>query len=91
MSDRVIIVGSGPAGLVCAAILTRAGHAVVVCEAEPTLPINLRASTFHPPTLDMLEEIGVAEAVIAQGLKAPKLQYRDRTSGIIAEFDFSGA
>jgi 2-polyprenyl-6-methoxyphenol hydroxylase-like FAD-dependent oxidoreductase len=88
--NRVVIAGAGPAGLVAATLLARAGVAVTVLEAEPALPLNLRASTFHPPTLDMLDDLGVAAPLIAQGLKAPTLQYRDRANGLIAQFDFGG-
>jgi 3-(3-hydroxy-phenyl)propionate hydroxylase len=87
-NNRIVIAGAGPAGLVCAAVLARAGVTVTVLEAEPELPLNLRASTFHPPTLDILDDLGVAEPLIEQGLKAPTLQYRDRATGLIAQFDF---
>ena len=30
-------------------------------EASGDLPDDLRASTFHPPTLDMLDRFGVVE------------------------------
>ena len=86
--DRVVIAGAGPAGLVSAVLLARAGVAVTVLEAEASLPLNLRASTFHPPTLDMLDELGAAQPLIEQGLKAPELKYRDRPTGLIAQFDF---
>ena len=86
--DRVVIAGAGPAGLVGASILARAGVPVTVLEAEPELPLNLRASTFHPPTLDMLDDLEAARPLIDQGLTAPTLQYRDRPTGLIAEFDF---
>ena len=48
-----------------------------------------RASTFHPPTLEMLDELGVAESLIALGLVADRFQYRDRKEGLIAEFDLT--
>jgi len=86
--NRIVIAGAGPAGLVSAALLARAGVSVTVLDAEPSLPLNLRASTFHPPTLDMLDELGAAQPLIDQGLKAPELQYRDRPTGLIAQFDF---
>src|SRR4051794_40329966 len=84
----VVIAGAGPVGLVAAAELNRRNVLVTVLEAEPQLPLQLRASTFHAPTLDMLDDLGAAEPMIAQGLVAPLLQYRDRREGIIAQFDF---
>ena len=87
--DRVVIVGGGPVGSVAAFILARAGIPVTVLEREPAPIIDYRASTFHPPTLDLLEDSGVTAALIAMGLKAPTMQYRDRERGRIAEFDFS--
>ena len=71
-----------------AANLVRNGIPVTVFEAGPALSEESRASTFHPPTLDMLHTLGAAEPLIAQGLVAPKFQYRTKQQGLLAEFDF---
>ena len=83
----VLIAGAGPVGLCAANALADAGVPVTVLEAEPRLPQNLRASTFQPPTLDMLARFGAAQRLIGMGRIAPKVQYRDR-AGWVAEFDF---
>jgi 3-(3-hydroxy-phenyl)propionate hydroxylase len=83
----VIIVGAGPVGLVTANLLTDEGIAVTLVETCPDLPRDLRASTFHPPTLDMLERFGVVEPMIEQGLICPDWQFRDRNEGVIATFE----
>ena len=56
---EVIIVGAGPVGLCLATLLAERGIEVLVLEAGPDIERDLRVSTFHPPTLDMLDEIGV--------------------------------
>jgi 3-(3-hydroxy-phenyl)propionate hydroxylase len=89
MEERVFIAGAGPVGLVAAASLVRRGVPVTVFEAGATLSEESRASTFHPPTLDMLDALGVAAPLIAQGLRAPRFQYRSKKHGLLAEFDFS--
>jgi 3-(3-hydroxy-phenyl)propionate hydroxylase len=83
----VLIAGAGPVGLSAANALADAGLPVHVLEAEAALPENLRASTFQPPTLDLLDRFGAAQRLIAMGRTAPKVQYRDR-AGWVAEFDF---
>ena len=88
-ANRVLIAGMGPAGLVAALILSRAGIPVSIFEAQAELPTALRASTFHPPTLDMLAELGIADLLVADGLKAPTYQWRDRSTGDAATFDMS--
>jgi 3-(3-hydroxy-phenyl)propionate hydroxylase len=86
--ERVFIVGAGPVGLVAAARLVLAGVPVTVFEAGASLSEESRASTFHPPTLDMLDSLGAAAPLTGQGLKAPKFQYRTKSDGLLAEFDF---
>jgi 3-(3-hydroxy-phenyl)propionate hydroxylase len=88
VEERVFIAGAGPVGLVAAANLLRYGVPVTVFEAGATLAEESRASTFHPPTLDMLHEFGAAAPLIAQGLVAPQFQYRSG-DGVIATFDFA--
>ncbi len=88
MNEHVIIAGAGPVGLVAACVLAEAGIRVTVCEAEDQLPENLRASTFHPATLDLLEQFGASARLIEMGLIARTLQYRDR-DGWFVEFDFA--
>ena len=84
---RVIVAGAGPAGMVAAAYLAGEGIPVAIVEQERDLPADLRASTFHPPTLDMLTRFGVVDAMIAQGLVCPTWQFRDRHAGVIATFE----
>jgi 3-(3-hydroxy-phenyl)propionate hydroxylase len=88
IEERILIAGAGPVGLTAAANLVRGGVPVTVFEAGPDLSEESRASTFHPPTLDMLDRLGAAEPLIAQGLIAPQFQYRTKQHGVLAQFDF---
>jgi 3-(3-hydroxy-phenyl)propionate hydroxylase len=85
--DRVLIVGAGPVGLVSACCLSQAGIPVTIVETSPDLPKDLRASTFHPPTLDMLDRFDISKKLVERGLVCPKWQFRDRKEGVVATFD----
>jgi len=87
LTRPVIVSGAGPVGCTAALRLAQAGIPVMLLEALPDLPETLRASTFHPPSLDMLDELGMAKPLQAQGLVCRHYQYRDRRTGDIAEFD----
>lgn len=86
---RVIIVGAGPVGLTTALLLQKRAIPFLLLESCQRLPADLRASTFHPPTLDMLDSVGIAEPLIAEGLVSPTWQIRMHPSGERAEFDLS--
>ena len=85
--NPVIIAGAGPVGLSFALYLAQRDIPVRVLEAEPSLPITLRASTWHPPTLDMMDSIGLGQALAAIGLKVPHYQQRERGTDLYAQFD----
>lgn len=87
--SKVVIAGAGPVGLTAAYMLARAGIEVIVLEREARLAEDLRASTWHPPTLDMMEDLGLVEDILRDGLVARTFQHRDRRTGAIAEFDLS--
>lgn len=87
-SRPVLIVGAGPVGVTAAAALARGGVPVVLVEASPVHQSDWRASTFHPPTLELLSELGVVDQMHAEGLAVPRYQFRDRRDGLVAEFDF---
>ncbi len=84
---HVVVVGAGPVGCVASALLASGGIDVTLLEAAPELPRELRASTFHPATLDLLDCFGVIDEMVRRGLIAPRFAYRDRRQGVVAEFD----
>jgi 3-(3-hydroxy-phenyl)propionate hydroxylase len=85
---RVVVVGAGPVGMICALALNRRGIPVTVFEQEPAPVTDQRAASIHPPTLEMLDALGVAETIIPLGLKSPSHRFHDRvTASVVAEFD----
>ncbi len=92
--DRVIIIGCGPVGAVLALALVRQGIPVVVLEAEPEPVEDQRAATLHPPTVEMLVELGLEREAFSEdpmgGMSAPLFHFRDRATGeLVAVFDIS--
>lgn len=86
-TPHILISGAGPVGLVSALVLGSEGLQVTVVEAASQLNHDLRASTFHPPTLDMLAPYGLTGELVSRGLVARYTQQRDRQEGLVAEFD----
>ncbi|MEU0400255.1 FAD-dependent oxidoreductase [Streptomyces sp. NPDC006197] len=73
----VVVVGAGPVGLTAALVLARGGVPVTVLDSGPGLSTASRASTFHPSTLDLLDELGVASALRTAGREVHEIQWRD--------------
>lgn len=86
---QIAIVGAGPVGTVAATLFAQAGFDVILLESGEDCAQDLRASTFHPPTLEMLDSIGITPMLLEKGLKAPIYHWRDRHSGDVIEFDLS--
>lgn len=86
---NVVVAGAGPVGTVAAYRLATLGFKVLLCESGPDCAIDLRASTIHSPTLEMLDALGIADELISRGLKAPEYHYRERESGEVVSFDLS--
>jgi len=86
---KVVIAGAGPVGMVAALKLAQAGLDVTVFEVGDDLSVDSKASTFHIPTLELCEELGIIDEMLDQGLKVPLFQQRDRKGGVIAQLDLT--
>ena len=86
---EVVVAGGGPVGLCVALLLAERQIPVTVVEAEAAIVRDLRASTFHPPTLDMLEPLGITDVMLKRGIPCPHWQVRLHPSGDRAVFDLS--
>jgi 3-(3-hydroxy-phenyl)propionate hydroxylase len=74
--------------MVCALALNKRGIPVTVLEQEPGPVKDQRAASIHPPTLELLDAIGITEKVIPLGLVSARYRFHDRvTHSVVAEFD----
>jgi 2-polyprenyl-6-methoxyphenol hydroxylase-like FAD-dependent oxidoreductase len=85
---EVLVVGAGPVGLVAALFLQRHGVRVEIVDMHQRTTQHSYALAIHPRTLRILEEAGLADALINAGQKLTKVAYyegRERR----AEIDYS--
>jgi len=89
MSTQVIVAGAGPVGLVVALGLAQNGVSVLVLEKNsPEVPAQWRGSTIHPPTLEIFNQLGLADEIIAGAIKVEVLQYRDLEIQDVVNFNY---
>lgn len=65
MADPVVIAGGGPGGMMLAYLLGRAGVPATVLEAAPDFDRDFRGDSLHPYTLELLNELGLADDLLA--------------------------
>lgn len=85
----ILICGAGPVGLSLALRLAQQGVEVIVFEALPELNPQTRASTFHPPTLEMFDAWGLWHDIQREAEIVRELYYYRRDPlELVAAFHF---
>ena len=69
--------------------LTGFGIPVTLVEKAPSVSDDIRASTIHPPSLEMMEPYGISREILARGIKVPQWQIRIHTTGEKVVFDLN--
>ncbi|WP_425863309.1 FAD-dependent oxidoreductase [Arthrobacter sp. TWP1-1] len=86
----VVIVGAGPVGLYLGALLLQEGLSVRILEKRTEPSQHSRAIGIHPPALRALERAGVAESMVAEGVRIP-LGVARRGGREVAKLSFAQA
>ena len=87
--EKVVITGAGPVGLSAAMALVNAGIPCVVLEKRDSLSTASKASTFHPPTLEIFDEFGIIEPILEKGQRVDRIQYRRNSGDVVADFELA--
>ena len=74
---EVAIVGAGPTGLALAVTLASAGVDFVIVDRLAEGANTSRAAVVHARTLEVLDELGAAEELIARGIPITRFAVRD--------------
>jgi len=73
----VLVAGAGPVGLCTALLLAEAGLEVSIIDREVRTTTRSYACALHPHTLSLLKQLGLAEAVLAQGRRVSTVAFYD--------------
>ncbi|MGW6279300.1 FAD-dependent monooxygenase [Kribbella sp. NPDC055071] len=73
----VLVVGAGPAGLALAASLRQLGVDHVLIDRTTSIQPGSKAAAVQPRTLEFLDRIGVADALVKVGVRSPGFSLHD--------------
>ncbi|WP_040686307.1 FAD-dependent oxidoreductase [Nocardia vinacea] len=76
-TTSVVIVGAGPAGLTTAITLADAGIDFVLLDRLAEGANTSRAAVVHARTLEVLQELGIAEELVDRGIVVPTFRVLD--------------
>jgi 2-polyprenyl-6-methoxyphenol hydroxylase-like FAD-dependent oxidoreductase len=89
MSDEpLLVVGAGPSGLAAALELARLGQAVRIIDRNPGRSRFSKAIGVNPRTLELMEEAGVTERLLAAGRRIHAINLRS-PEGLLARVELS--
>ncbi|MEV4106576.1 FAD-dependent monooxygenase [Nonomuraea sp. NPDC049695] len=71
---NTLIVGSGPTGLTLAIELARRGVDLRIIERSPQPPTGVRGKGLQPRTLEVFDDLGVIDEILATGREYPGLR-----------------
>jgi len=63
---ELCVVGGGPAGMMAGYLFARAGVRAIVLEKHGDFLRDFRGDTVHPSTLDLFDELGLLDALLAR-------------------------
>jgi 2-polyprenyl-6-methoxyphenol hydroxylase-like FAD-dependent oxidoreductase len=90
MTDRghIIVAGAGPVCAVAALAAAQRGFRVTLVERNAEIDHAPRAATFHPSTLELIDEIGVIDEFVSVGLVCRYFDFWDKTTEtLVARMD----
>ena len=86
--EDVIVVGAGPTGLAVAAELRRLGLSPMVFDKQVAGANTSRATVVHARTLEVLEPLGISDAMVARGIPLRSGHLREKGGAIQATIPF---
>lgn len=86
--DTVLIVGSGPTGMIVAAQLAMYGLPVRLIDKLSQPSTTSRAFTIHARTLELLAQMGLADAFLDKSIKTYSMDYHFPMKEEVPKLDF---
>jgi len=86
--QTVLIIGSGPTGLIMAILLTDFGIPVRIIDRLDKPLSTSRAFTLHARTLELLEQLGLSRKYLEKGIKTFSMDYHFPGNTNVPKLDF---
>ncbi len=79
---QVLVVGAGPTGLMAANLLKRSGVAVRIVDERPEASRESRAFAVQARTMELFQQLGLADRVLDRGVVNPSIDFYVRGSHV---------